>query len=86
MCGDSRAASWRGFISMLMPCGGICALLPACYYAAVYFMVLTVMSQWGASLRAGLCHNVKQYCCLHLPCEVSAPDRTVFIVTVQQPK
>lgn len=69
---------------MLMPCGGIFAPLPACYYVAVYFMLLTVMSQQGASPRAGLCHNVKSHCRLHLLCEVSAPDRTVFSVILQQ--
>lgn len=38
-------ASWREFISTVMPRGEIFALLPACYYFAVYFMLLSVMSQ-----------------------------------------
>lgn len=41
-------ASWRGFISMLMPRGRIFALLPACYYSAVHFMLLSVTLQQGA--------------------------------------
>lgn len=61
-------ASWRWFIFMLMPTGGIFALLPACYYKAEYFMLLTVMSQQGAhpweqdhdsvsnSIAVSICH------------------------------
>lgn len=43
--------SWRGFIYMLMPRGGILAVLPARYYFDVYFMLLTVTSQQGAHPR-----------------------------------
>ncbi len=57
-------------------------MLPACYYVDVYFMLLTVMSQQGASLRAGPSHNVKYYCRLHFLCEVKAPDRTFFFFNV----
>ena len=53
---------------MLMPTGGIFSLLPACYYKAEYFMLLTVMSQQGAhpweqdhasvsnSIAVSICH------------------------------
>ena len=72
------------WISMLMPCGVIFTMPSACYYVAVYFMLLTVMLQQRASPRAGLCLNVKYYCCLHLQSGASASDRTIFNVILQQ--
>ena len=67
----SLAASCRGFISMLMPRGGI-KMLPACYNVAVDFMLLAVMSQQGASLTAGPCRPQCQ------TCAVRAPERSVL--------
>lgn len=37
--------SWSGFISMLMPGGGMFALMPACYHFALYFMLLSLSQQ-----------------------------------------
>lgn len=56
---------------MLMPRGGIFAMLPACYYVAVYFMPLTAMSQWGTYPRerdhAAMSNTIAiSICCVQL--------------------
>lgn len=51
---------------------------------SVFHDAYIIMLLQEVSLRAGLCHNVKKYCHLHLPCEMSAVDKSVFNVILQQ--
>lgn len=72
-------ASQSGFITMLTPRGeaGWYLLLQAvCYYSAVYFMLLSVMWQRGAS-------RWEQRCKMTLPASFllgEAPDRCAFFL------